>query len=468
MGATLPGGYPSQVSTNVWHPFADMSNVAGDGFVIVSGHGCTVRGEDGRDYLDATAGLWYCNVGHGRTEIGEAVAHQMGSIAAYSNFGDFSTRPTIELANRLSAMAPMSEAKVFFTSGGSDSVDTAVKMVRRYWEIVGKPERQLIVTRTHSYHGMHVGGTLLSGIVSNRAGYGFADDDALNVVWNDADALATRLDEIGPDRVAAFFCEPVIGAGGVYTAPTGYLEEVREICRSRDVLFVADEVITGFGRTGRMFASSGLDPDIVLTAKGLTSGYLPMGAVLVGARVSEPFFTTPGLMWRHGYTYSGHASTAVAASTNLDIVEREDLVAKVADSALSLTAALLPLRDHDLVTEVRSGSGLLAAVQLDPEAVLADPTLLPRIIRNMRENGVLTRALVSGAIQVSPPFVVTRAELRMISGAIDAALVSVGSRRTPVTTSDAALLPDVTSDEAGGFGNSDAQLLADVPPHHGT
>ena len=468
-GATLPGGYPSRVSTNVWHPFADMSSVRGDGFVIVSGHGCTVRGEDGRDYLDATAALWYCNVGHGRTEIGDAVARQMGSIAAYSNFGDFSTRPSIELADRLSAMAPMADAKVFFTSGGSDSVDTAVKMVRRYWEVVGQPERQVIVTRTHSYHGMHMGGTQLSGIPANRAGYGLASDDTLTIAWDDADALANALDEIGPRRVAAFFCEPVIGAGGVYTAPAGYLEAVREICRSRDVLFVADEVITGFGRTGRMFASAGVDPDIVLTAKGLTSGYLPMGAVLVGSRVSEPFFTTQGLMWRHGYTYSGHASAAVAASTNLDIGEREDLVAKVADSALSLTAALLPLRDHDLVTEVRSGSGLLAAVQLDPDAVAADPTLLPRITRNMRDNGVLTRALASGALQVSPPFVVTRAELRMISSAIDAALVSVGSRRTPATpVSDGVLLPDVTSDEAGGFGSSDAQLLADVPPHHGT
>lgn len=445
-----------------------MSAVEGDGFIIVSGHGCTVRGEDGRDYLDATAALWYCNVGHGRSEIGDAVARQMRSVAAYSTFGDFSTRPTIDLADRLSAMAPMADAKVFFTSGGGDSVDTAVKLVRRYWDVMGQQERDLIVTRTHAYHGMHVGGTALSGIPANKAGYGRQPDDAVVVAWDDPDALAITLDEIGPHRVAAFFCEPVIGAGGVYTAPAGYLESVREICRSRDVLFVADEVITGFGRTGRMFASAGLDPDLVLTAKGLTSGYLPMGAVLVGQRVAEPFFTTPGLMWRHGYTYSGHATAAVAASANLDIIEREDLVARVAESATSLTAALLPLRDHELVTQVRSGSGLLAAVQIDPEAVAADPTLLGRIVRNMRENGVLTRALASGAIQVSPSFVITRAELRMISSAIDSALVSVGSRRTPTAEHDSALLPQVTSDELGGFGSTDARLLADVPPHHGT
>ena len=456
------------MSTNFWHPFADMSSVDGDGFVVVSGNGCTVRGEDGRDYLDATAGLWYCNVGHGRAEIGEAVARQMTQIAAYSNFGDFSTRPTVDLADRLSAMAPMAGAKVFFTSGGSDSVDTAVKLVGRYWEIVGQPDRQHIITRAHAYHGMHVGGTSISGIPANRVGVGPGDEGAINVTWDDPQALADAIDRIGEHRVAAFFCEPVIGAGGVFTAPAGYLEAVRTICRDRDVLFVADEVITGFGRTGSMFASGGLDPDLVLTAKGLTSGYLPMGAVLVSARVSDPFFSSPGLMWRHGYTYSGHATAAVAATVNLDIVEREGLVAKVAESATSLTAALLPLRDHDLVTEVRSGSGLLAAVQLDPLTLAQDATLMPRIMRNMRENGVLSRALATGAIQVSPSFVISRAELRMIASAIDSALVTVGSRRTPSMAEDDDLLPHITTDELGGFGNSDARLLADVPPHHGS
>lgn len=445
-----------------------MSGVDGDGLVLASGQGCMVRDEHGRDYLDATAALWFCNVGHGRAEIGEAVARQMGSIASYSNFGDFSTRPTINLADRLAAMAPMAQAKVFFTSGGSDCVDTAVKMVRRYWEAVGQPDRRVIITRTHSYHGMHLGGTQLSGIPANRAGHGLHDDDSATVAWDDAAALADAIDEFGAGRVAAFFCEPVIGAGGVFTAPAGYLEEVREVCRSRDVLFIADEVITGFGRTGTMFASAGLDPDLVLTAKGLTSGYLPMGAVLVAPRVWEPFFTTPGLMWRHGYTYSGHAAAAVAASTNLDIIEREGLVSTVADRALSLTAALLPLRDHDLVSEVRSGSGLLAAVQLDPMAIADDPTLPARVIRHMRGSGVLSRALATGAVQISPAFVITRAELHTIANAIDAALESVGSHRAPSSGSVDGLLPDITQDEAGGFGSSDARLLADVPPHHGS
>ena len=195
---------------------------------------------------------------------------------------------------------------------------------------------------------MHLAGTSIAGIAANRDGYGPLDPDVANVAWDDPAALAPRIDELGADTVAAFLCEPVIGAGGVYPPPPGYLAAVREICRSRGVLFVADEVITGYGRTGTMFASHEISPDIVLTAKGLTSGYLPMGAVLVSAAVAEPFWTTPGLMWRHGYTYSGHASAAAAAIANLDIIEREELVARVAELQLSLTAALAPLRAHEL------------------------------------------------------------------------------------------------------------------------
>lgn len=450
-----------------WHPFADMSAVVGHDLVIESGRGSHVRSESGVEFLDATAALWFCNVGHGRTEIGEAVAVQMSRIASYSSFGDMTTRPTLDLADRLSALAPMADAKVFFTSGGSDAVDTAVKLVRKYFTVTGAPERRVIITRTKSYHGMHLAGTALAGIDVNRDGYGALDPDVAHVAWDDASALAARIDEVGSDRVAAFFCEPVIGGGGVYAAPPGYLDAVRAICRDRGVLFVADEVITGYGRTGRMFASDGLDPDIVLTAKGLTSGYLPMGAVLIGARVAEPFWTSPGLVWRHGYTYSGHGAAAAAAMANLDIIEREGLVAKVADSQLSLTAALSPLRSHEWVAEVRSGTGLLAAVQLDRDVFAEDPTVMPRLLAALRNRGVLSRALVDGALQVSPPFVITRDELRTLGSTIDDALVELGSSRPPRPEAVSVLLPDITSDEAGGFGTSHERLLSDVPPHHG-
>jgi putrescine---pyruvate transaminase len=398
-----------------WHPFADMSAVAGHDLVIASGHGSRVTSEDGREFLDASAGLWYCNVGHGRREIADAVMQQMTSIAAYSNFGDLATRSTLDLADRLAALAPMPDAKVFFTSGGSDAVDA----------------------------------------------------DVANVAWDDAEALAALIDEVGSGSVAAFFCEPVIGAGGVYPPPPGYLEAVRAICRDRGVLFVADEVITGYGRTGRMFASEGLEPDLVLTAKGLTSGYLPMGAVLVAGSVAEPFWHTPGFLWRHGYTYSGHAAAAAAAMANLDIIEGEQLVQRVAGLQLGLTAALVPLRGHEYVVDVRSGAGLLGAVTLDPELLAADPTLMPRVLGGMRERGVLTRGLADGSVQISPAFVITRDELGVIAAAIDEALTAAGSTRAASPSSGSRLLPDVTSDEAGGFGSLDDRLLADVPPHHG-
>jgi adenosylmethionine-8-amino-7-oxononanoate aminotransferase len=216
-----------------------------------------------------------------------------------------------------------------------------------------------------------------------------------------------------------------------------------------------------------MFASQGLEPDLVLTAKGLTSGYLPMGAVFVSQAVADPFWSSPGVLWRHGYTYSGHASAAAAAMANLDIIESEGLVARVAASQLTLTAALSELRTHDLVADVRSGAGLLGAVQLRPEALAEDPSTLPRLLTALRSRGILTRGLADGGLQISPPFVITRDQLNRMASAIDESLVELGSTRRPSPRADAALLPDVTTDEAGGFGSSDAQLLADVPPHHG-
>lgn len=452
-----------------WHPFADMSAVAGNDFVITGGEGAVVRGADGREYLDGTAALWYANVGHGRTEIADAVARQMSMIASYSNFGDYATQPTLELADRLAAMAPVKDARIFFTSGGSDSVDTAAKLARRYWQILGQHERTTIITRTRSYHGMHMAGTALAGIPGNREGYGTLDAHVRNVEWDDPWALAKEIDHVGADKVAAFFCEPIIGAGGVHIAPEGYMQEVRAICRERGVLFVADEVITGYGRTGAMFGSNlfGLDPDMLLTAKGLTSGYLPMGAVFIAGHVAEPFWSTPGLIWRHGYTYSGHAASAAAAMANLDIIERENLVQVVADNQLALRAALLPLRAHDLVTEVRGGVGLLGAVQIDPLAAAADPTLLTRILKETRKRGALTRILADGGLQISPPFVMTRDQMQQLAHAIDGALSEVGSTKTSTNHEAIDLEPSITRDEAGGFGSRDAELRSNVPPHHG-
>ncbi|WP_280249288.1 aspartate aminotransferase family protein [Nocardia abscessus] len=388
----------------LWHGFADMGAVERDGaFVVARGDGAYVFDRAGNRYLDATAGLWFANVGHGRGEIADAVAAQLRRIAHYSNFGDITEPATQELAERLAGLAPVPGSKIFFTSGGSDSVDTAAKLARRYWHELGRPGKTIVVGRRMAYHGMHVAGTALAGIPVNREGYGELMPAARTVEWDDAKALLALIEEVGAERIAAFFCEPVIGAGGVYPPPEGYLAEVRRICRDHDILFVADEVVTGFGRIGgAWFASSrfALEPDLMTTAKGLTSGYLPMGAVFAAPHVAEPFFAG-GVWWRHGYTYGGHAGAAAAALANLDIIEREGLLDAALRLESSLHDQLSVLAAHPRVAEVRSGLGAVAAVQL------ADPAEGPALVKALRAHGISGRAAGQGAMQVSPAFVMT-------------------------------------------------------------
>jgi adenosylmethionine-8-amino-7-oxononanoate aminotransferase len=408
---------------NLWHPFSDMGAVERDGeFVISRGDGAYVFDSDGNRYLDATAGLWFTNVGHGRTELAEAAAEQMAKVAAYSTFGDYATEPTIALADRLAGIAPVPGSKVFFTSGGSDSVDTAAKLARRYWHEAGEPSRTIVIGRQKAYHGMHYAGTALAGIPGNREGYGELVPDAATVAWDSADDLRATIERVGPERVAAFFCEPVIGAGGVYPPPEGYLADVRKVCTEYDVLFVADEVVTGYGRIGgSWFASTrfGLEPDMVTSAKGLTSGYLPMGAVLVAPKVHEPFFhPDAGVWWRHGYTYSGHAAAAAVALANLDIIEREGLLDEAARLETSLARAFAPLAEHERVEEVRCGVGAVAAIQM------ADPGEALGFAKKLRSHAVATRAVGAGGIQVSPAFVMTDEQVDELAAACADALDS--------------------------------------------
>jgi putrescine---pyruvate transaminase len=411
--------------SSFWHPFADMGAVeAGGELTIVRGDGVYVWDDSGRRYLDATASLWYCNVGWGRREIAEAAAAQMVELPAYSTFGDMTNRPASELAERVAALAPMAGSKVFLTSGGSDSIDTATKMARHYWQLRGEPDRTILIRRQKAYHGMHTAGTSLAGIPANATGHGELIEDVVEAPWDDVDALADSIGRAGAERVAAFFCEPVIGAGGVFPPPPGYLEGVREVCREAGVLFVADEVITGFGRCGDWFASSrfGLEPDIVTCAKGITSGYLPMGAVIAAPSVAEPFWAPGAGMWRHGYTYSGHAAVSAAALANIDIMEREDLCGRALRLEGALFDVLKPLAQHGLVDDVRGGLGVLGAIQVSGEAMLADATLPARITASCREAGVLVRPLVAGAIAVSPPLVIDDAALDELASGFRAGL----------------------------------------------
>ena len=415
--------------TRFWHPVADMHGVSRGGELVLDrAEGAHVWDEQGRRYLDATAGLWYCNVGYGREEIVAAAASQMRRLHAYSHYGDVTTRATTSLAERIASIAPTPDSVVFFTSGGGESVETAVKLVRRFWSLTGSPERTVVVSRERAYHGLAGYGTSIVGADVFQAGHGPLAGDTLRVPWDDADALAAAVDEVGVERVAAFFCEPIVGAGGVLLPPEGYLQAVEQICRERGILFVVDEVICGYGRVGDWFASTrfGLHPDLVTFAKGITSGYVPLGGVIVGPRVREPFWDDPGAgVWRHGYTYSGHATATAAAHPNLDIIEREGLIGRALELERELAEALTSLAGHALVSEVRAGLGAVAAVQLEPAALAADPGLSDRAALAAREHGVLTRVLVGGGLQVSPPLVLARAEVDELAAGLRAALDAV-------------------------------------------
>jgi putrescine---pyruvate transaminase len=412
----------SDVSADrMWNPFASMGALSGRQIRIVDGRGASVRDDAGREYLDAIASLWYCNIGHGRAELADAAAAQMRRLETYQTFEYYTNPPAEALAARLAEIAPMADARVFFTAGGgSDAVDTAGKLARAYWAACGRPDKREIISRANAYHGMNAYGTSLAGIAALKSAYGPLVEPVEQVAWDDAPALTKAIERIGADRVAAFFAEPVIGAGGVLFPPEGYLADVRRICSEHDVLFVADEVVTGFGRVGEWFGAQryGIEPDLVTAAKGLTSGYLPLGAVLAGERVAEPFFGPgTGEVFRHGYTYSGHATACAVALANLDIIEREGLLARVRSLEPAVARAFGPLADHPLVSDVRFGAGLLAAVEVSDEARAERADLVPALVAAVRDRGVLTRGLQGRALQFSPPFVVTEDEIDRIASA---------------------------------------------------
>ncbi len=411
--------------TRFWHPVADMHAVQKHGELILDrADGVTVWDTADRRYLDAVGGLWYCNVGYGRTELIDAATAQLRRLPAYSNYGDLTTESTTTLADRLASIAPMDDASVFFTSGGGESIETAVKLVRRYWSLRGEADRTIIISRERAYHGLAGYGTSIVGTDAFTVGVGPLAGGTLRVPWNDAAALASAIDEAGAERVAAFFCEPIIGAGGVLLPPEGYLQAARQVCRERGVLFVADEVICGFGRVGDWFASSrfGLDPDLVTFAKGVTSGYIPLGGVIIAPSIRDTFWADGVGPWRHGYTYSGHATATAVAHANLDLMERDGLLGRALELESELAEAFAPLVEHELVSEIRAGLGVVAAVQLDLDAIAADATLPDRAMMAARAQGVLTRALTGGGLQISPALVITRAELDEIAGGIRAGL----------------------------------------------
>jgi adenosylmethionine-8-amino-7-oxononanoate aminotransferase len=414
---------------HLWRGMTNMAATKGNEVVIDHGSGAWVWDEQGTAYLDGTASLWYADIGHGRQEIADAVAAQMAKIAAFHTFDVYANRPALTLADTLAELAPFDDAAVFLTpGGGSDGIDTAAKLARRYWHQIGRPEKRVICARQHGYHGMNAYGTSLAGIDANREGYGELIPDIIRVGWDSIHDLAAVL-ESSADTIAAVIGEPVIGSGGIYPPPEGYWPEVERLCRAHDVLLIADEVITGFGRLGTWFGCQryGFTPDMMVCAKGLTSGYVPLGAVIVGPRVSAPFWEDADApILRHGYTYGGHPVACAAALANITVLQSEQLVERVAE--------LEPIFDRivrstfegcEILGEIRS-AGLLAAVEVDGDVLADDPLVPSKIGVACRAEGLISRPL-GKALQLSPAFITSEEELGMIATRLRAAFDQVAA-----------------------------------------
>jgi putrescine aminotransferase len=418
--------------SRLWHPFADMGAVAENELIIDRGEDVWVFDREGRRYLDGTASLWYAAVGHGRREIADAVHTQMQRLEAYSAFGDFATEPAVRLAETLSDLAPI-PSKVFLASGGGDGVDTAAKLARRYWFETGHPDRTLLISRTAGYHGTHGFGTALAGIPANRTGFG-PQVHTVQVPHDSLEQVEQEIERIGADTVAGIFLEPVIGAGGVYPPVPGYIEGVAEICKRTGILLIIDSVICGFGRLGTWFGIErwpGVEPDMIVFAKGVTSGYLPLGGVVIHDRVAEPFYAAPGgPMLRHGATYSAHTSCCAAALANLQILDSEGLIPRGRELEQPLLEALKPLEDNGNVAEVRGGMGFLAAVELGDSLLKERPSAVAEVVAAARAEGVLVRGLGKG-IAVSPPLTATHEHIEMIGEAVARAVTGLASVGSP-------------------------------------
>ncbi len=436
---------------SMFHPYTALADHHDKGVRVISeGEGVWVRDPAGKRYLDAVAGLWCVNIGYGRTEVADAIHEQAKKLAYFHNFSSMGTEPSIRLADRLKRLAPDGISKVLFGNTGSDANDTNVKLVWYYNSLRGLPEKKKIIARDKGYHGVTVASASLTGLPLLHKAFNLPIPDILHVSCPDpyrvkpdemserdfSKHLAKELEETiqreGPETVAAFIAEPVMGAGGVHVPPEGYFDEIQPILAEHDILLIADEVICGFGRLGHWFGADlyGIKPDIMTVAKGLTSGYIPMSASLVGDKVWDLLMDQSRDIgvFGHGYTYGGHPVAAAAALANLDIIEGDGLVDNAAKVGEHLQRRMREaLGDHPLVGHVR-GTGLILGIEFVADkatkrAFEAADKIAPKISQHAYVEGLIARPLPGGdIIAVSPPLSITEAEIDQVVDGLRLAL----------------------------------------------
>ncbi len=415
------------------HPFTDHKALMEKGTrVITRANGVYLWDSDGNKILDGMAGLWCVNVGYGRQELVDAATKQMRELPYYNNFFQTTHPPAIELSKALVDISPPQFNHVFFTNSGSEANDTVVRMVRHYWNLEGKPEKTVIISRENAYHGSTVAASSLGGMKGMHAQGGILHDiehieqphwyknggamDPDEFGLKTAQALETRIREIGEDRVAAFIGEPVQGAGGVIIPPATYWPEIQQICKKYGILLIADEVICGFGRLGEWFGSDYFDieADFMPIAKGLSSGYLPIGGLMVGDRVADTVINK-GTDFNHGFTYSGHPAACAVAMENIRILKDEKIIERAKnDLSPYLQEKWLALGDHPLVGEAR-GIGMVGALELvkdkDTKTSYQSDQNVGMICRDFCFNNGLIMRAVGDAMIICPPLVISHSEI---------------------------------------------------------
>jgi len=386
---------------------------------LVRAEGVRVYDDAGKAYIDAMASLWYCQVGHGREEIVDAVANQMRQLATYNTFDPWTNGPAEALADRVRSLSPLTDGRVFLCCSGSESVDSALKIARlvarlRHERNDDATQRQLIVRRERGYHGVNFGGTSAQGLPANREGWGDLVPHFVEVDGDDVESAARVFAEHG-SSIAAVICEPMQGAGGVFPPMDGYLEGLRRLCDEHGALLIFDEVISGFGRTGEWFASQtyGVTPDLMTFAKGVTSGYQPLGGVICSREVCDVLEQDPTFVMRHGYTYSGHPSACAAGLANIDIIEREGLVERARHIGDRLEAGFQALASDGILSGYRGIAGVWAAkLPEGRDAVVVRDAMI--------DQGVIVRG-VADWIAMCPPLVINDDDLDTVIDTLGAA-----------------------------------------------